>query len=89
MRCPRAGSLVVVEWTDASSHDTWAEVNDAISRAALLANVRTAGWFKGVEENCLLLVCCGAFAGEEIVHVATLYRIPMGCVHKITRVHAE
>jgi hypothetical protein len=85
MRYPKIGALVIVEWEDASSYDLWADADDAVRKASHLSNVKTAGWFRGVDGNCLLVVCCASFENQKVVQTATIYRIPLGCIRRIVR----
>ena len=86
MRFPRSGAAVLVIWEDVASFDKWAEYPDALDHVREVAHCRTLGWFKEVDNDCLVVISTGSFSNDgELEQVATIYRIPVGCVKGIYR----
>ncbi len=72
--------LVVVEWDDATSHDTW-ECAHEIADCHCLCECKSVGWLHRKNKKEIVLLSTTA-EGER--H-AQRFAIPRGCVTKITK----
>jgi hypothetical protein len=86
MKTPKPGTLVLVEWEDSSTEDSWCTLRAVEEKLNIAKLCKTAGWVMKVDDDSVWIVCCGAFTvAGELELSGSAFRIPLPIVKRIIR----